>query len=59
MIKTDPLISFYQSLIDESRASLVNNSDPLLTNILTLDINYFLKLISDRVLFINSHCRNY
>ncbi|MFT5852700.1 MAG: hypothetical protein ACI87J_002678 [Colwellia sp.] len=54
MKTTDTLIIFYQQSIDELRSSLLFNKDPFVCNSITVDINYYLMLISDRVLFINS-----
>jgi len=56
MIKHDDLITFYQAKIDVLRCSLSLSQDELTTYSINLDIDYFLSLISQRLVFINKHC---
>ncbi len=55
MIKSDFLILYYQSVIDDLRHSLFISNDFSVKNSISLDIHYFLNLINDRIAFLNSH----
>jgi hypothetical protein len=58
MTLNDSLITFYQSRIDDLRLSLTYINEPLTINSITVDINYYLTLILQRVKFVNSQHGN-